>query len=620
MNNPKDGDSSAVSMLAVPNPISRTRASSAPESRQATERNEGDEDIEDLVGGLGGINLGKDWADSPSSQKLTRNRRGRKPNSQMGNVPRDGDGRGHESPRKRTRKPQDADQVASNTRAAQALDVPDSREGGNLLDGSAPSLSRLKAKVSESTRRSSSRSIDAPVLPTAELEERMDQSNSLPEPNVIADTIPESDGTTSRKTKKSSNIPSEGIESLLQSQTPQLEDLESAPLDTSLSLDSPEPKQATSSTSKGPKPRKSKPRTTSRSTEDPPSTFTLLEPFHPKPRTKRDLKKGILHTLLDQKHDPKPVSKSDVKVNAKKDTKADATIDATADAKTGGKTATKPKPPKNKYDDSPGYIYIFTSPSYPGYFKIGKTKKHPDGRITQWAKQCNFVATHISDPKDQSFRRFSLVETLVQQELYNERRKFQCGNCKTNHGLPLVISGQKMKVDEAISDQKPSNATEHGEWYDVSEGRALAVVQRWRTWVVQNQPYWEDGSLRDKWMWKVSQAQNSVEMEWVRWIQTKLPKWLQKLDSVERDWDWDRWMQMRWDDWLCYLFYRLDLEVRSMWRPLMNFLWHPGLLVWCMVGAAPVMAYSACGGGQWGLCASLGVISAILASWMRFGC
>jgi T5orf172 domain len=167
--------------------------------------------------------------------------------------------------------------------------------------------------------------------------------------------------------------------------------------------------------------------------------------------------------------------------------------------------ALDPNPPPLPFiDKSEGSIYIFKSDIYPGYVKIGKTKQRPEQRITQWEKQCKFTCIHISDHNDKFFLHYGRVEELVQAELWNERRKFKCKKCGSKHKLELGKSEDK--------------GTEHGEWYEISETRALEVVEKWRRLIVQRQPYLKNGILRDFWGWKCRQAMEKKEVDWAKWV------------------------------------------------------------------------------------------------------
>jgi hypothetical protein len=166
--------------------------------------------------------------------------------------------------------------------------------------------------------------------------------------------------------------------------------------------------------------------------------------------------------------------------------------------------ALDPNPPPLPFIDmSEGSIYIFKSAIYPGYVKIGKTKQRPEQRITQWEKQCKFTCIHILDPNDKFFLHYGMVEELVQAELGNERRKFKCKECGSKHKLELG--------------EREDKGTEHGEWYEISETRALEVVEKWRRLIVQREPYLENGILRDFWKWKCRQAMGK-EVDWAKWV------------------------------------------------------------------------------------------------------
>jgi hypothetical protein len=607
--NTKGGESSASSMLVVPNPAQRARASSAPEGRSAIDINEPDEAIEDLIRDMGNMDLGKVGVNSPSKQ-LPSEWRGRQRYTEM-QLLGDELGRRHVPLTKKVRTPQDVDKPSRNTQEGQGLKVLLRPGCGHSSQDLASKQSQSEPLVSESPSRSSPMDVDAPVLPIGAFQDRIEETNSKPAANVIVDTTSDSESTPETKSTASSNDPSDGPQS--NSETIK-EGPESTHLDTPSDPVVPEPDSATSSASKIPKAQKSTPPQNTAPGKDSAVSFPDLEHFYSIPKPKAKIKTEILHTLRRRTLDPKPNPTPNKKIGGKDG--------ATANENTVAKAGTEAKPAKVKqpYESRAGYVYIFTSPSYPKYFKIGKTKQKPGERVAQWSTKCNFVANHISDPNDQCFPYYDIVETLVHLELSNERRTFKCEICKSGHRLKLSDCKGKKNVDRETSAEKGERATEHGEWFEITQERALAVVQRWRKWVVDNEPYWKDGSLRDKWIWKENQAQRSVEMRWMRWLQKKLPKRFQRPESVERDWDWDRWVQMRWDDSFCYLLYRLDLELKSIWRPVMNLLRHPGLFVWVLVGSALMLAYSACGGGTWGWCASFGVMCAILALWMHFGC
>ena len=139
----------------------------------------------------------------------------------------------------------------------------------------------------------------------------------------------------------------------------------------------------------------------------------------------------------------------------------------------------------NKSNTKDGFIYIFECSSFPkGYVKIGHTDLLPEERLKAWENQCSISISPISDPHDKKFRHHKIVEALVHAELWNKRRTYQCWCNKT-----------------------------HIEWFKIGKEEALAVVEKWRSWVINMQPYKNNGSLRARWIWKHDQAMNSKEID-----------------------------------------------------------------------------------------------------------
>ncbi|KAH8820622.1 hypothetical protein F5884DRAFT_764693 [Xylogone sp. PMI_703] len=158
-----------------------------------------------------------------------------------------------------------------------------------------------------------------------------------------------------------------------------------------------------------------------------------------------------------------------------------------------------------------GYIYIFTSLLTPGHYKIGRTKQAPRARVAQWDK-CRLNPIQISDDKDKYFALYYLVEELIQIELHNERRKYTCGECRRQHRQ----HERKNVPFQAMTGKKENS--EHGEWYCISEKRALHLVNRWRDWIRNFDPYSADMTLRDRWAWKLGRANGSLEpVDWDKW-------------------------------------------------------------------------------------------------------
>lgn len=153
-------------------------------------------------------------------------------------------------------------------------------------------------------------------------------------------------------------------------------------------------------------------------------------------------------------------------------------------------------------DTELGYIYVFNLPSCPGYFKIGMTKQVPRDRVSQQEYACKLPYNLVEDPQDKPFRGYSAVEKLIMAELHNLRRKFFCGNCKTHKQM----------------------AREHGEWYEISEEKALEVVERWRKWMVKGKPFDNNGVLTPFWVRKYEGAiQDTANVRWEEWLCPPIP-------------------------------------------------------------------------------------------------
>lgn len=135
-----------------------------------------------------------------------------------------------------------------------------------------------------------------------------------------------------------------------------------------------------------------------------------------------------------------------------------------------------------------GIVYIFALASHPGYFKIGKTSDLPEARKKQWDSKCDLKYTCIPDPNNKRFRHYGIVETLVHAELCNERIKVKCTKCNKTH-----IELFKVPVD-----------------------RALEVVDKWRSWVINNNPYSYYGIVRETWKIKHDNAMDDNTV-WENW-------------------------------------------------------------------------------------------------------
>ncbi|KFY81529.1 hypothetical protein V500_11331 [Pseudogymnoascus sp. VKM F-4518 (FW-2643)] len=171
---------------------------------------------------------------------------------------------------------------------------------------------------------------------------------------------------------------------------------------------------------------------------------------------------------------------------------------------------------KHSLDKEKGFVYIYKLGSSEGHVKIGKSKQKHGVRVEQWAKNCKLPFERISDPNDKRFLHYGIVEKLVHTELANMRKVYECGTCKRKGSNP------------------PDAKVDHTEWFKVTEPVALEVIERWRGWLVRQQPYGKDGALRGIWIWKHG-----------------------KLSEGNTD-DLKQWVILTWPDWSAYTWYRID--------------------------------------------------------------
>ncbi|KAF8847451.1 hypothetical protein BDZ45DRAFT_681874 [Acephala macrosclerotiorum] len=231
-----------------------------------------------------------------------------------------------------------------------------------------------------------------------------------------------------------------------------------------------------------------------------------LEHMHPEKKSKNDLKNEILRLIRRQKGKHAAVSTS-----------------------------------------KHGYVYIFKSDRFPGHVKIGSTVKAPDIRIKEWGTACNFKAIQVTDKNDTAFRFCRIVEQIVHAELYNEQKIFYCDRCKMKHRF--TMAKREKGTGETELDVR---STEHGEWFEISEAKALEVVNKWRDWMIHQKPYKEDATLRSCWVWKYDMG-------------TKLMKGTEA--------EWEIWRQFGWLDKFCLIWYDLNKwlgEVSPLLQKLVN--------------------------------------------------
>ena len=128
-----------------------------------------------------------------------------------------------------------------------------------------------------------------------------------------------------------------------------------------------------------------------------------------------------------------------------------------------------------------GWIYIYKCPSQAeGHVKIGKTNESVHELVTRWHK-CGLEITLVQDIDLNAFDNCSLVDRLIMAELHNQRKAYKCHVCKTPKG--------KVRM--------------HNEWYHVDQNVALKHIQKWRSWILLQEPIDRQGALTPFWRWKI---------------------------------------------------------------------------------------------------------------------
>ena len=172
---------------------------------------------------------------------------------------------------------------------------------------------------------------------------------------------------------------------------------------------------------------------------------------------------------------------------------------------------------RSKKED--GYIYVFESTMYNGYVKIGRTKNPIEDRMKEW-EQCEIGCIYIEDPMYTKFRHYELVEKLIHIELCNYRCKFKCKECGKRHKLNPTAH---------------KNYVSHGEWFEIDKVQALQVVEKWRRWVIKQEPYTPYGVLRDFWDWKCKEAAKDKNYDLANWHRTS-GSWIHEVWSYTCFW------------------------------------------------------------------------------------
>ncbi|KFZ12171.1 hypothetical protein V501_04352 [Pseudogymnoascus sp. VKM F-4519 (FW-2642)] len=152
-------------------------------------------------------------------------------------------------------------------------------------------------------------------------------------------------------------------------------------------------------------------------------------------------------------------------------------------------------------EDRPGFVYIYKVKGSDGHVKIGKSRQKHGKRLNQWKAQCKLKPERISDPNHKILQYYGMVEKLAQMELSDKRKTYQCDVCRKG--------GRSSPKDEYA---------EHEEWFEVTEEHALEVVERWRGWLVQHQPYGLDGTLLGIWEWKHNKLSKANTVDFEEWV------------------------------------------------------------------------------------------------------
>ena len=166
-----------------------------------------------------------------------------------------------------------------------------------------------------------------------------------------------------------------------------------------------------------------------------------------------------------------------------------------------------------------GFIYVFESTLYNGYVKIGRTKNPIGDRMKQWGK-CEIGCIYIEDSENAKFRHYVLVENLIHTELSNYRRIFKCKRCGIGHML---------------NPNKHESRVSHGEWFEIDKDKALEVVERWRRWAIEQEPYTLYGELRDFWDKKCDEAAMYKNYDLANWHRTN-DSWIHEVWSYACFW------------------------------------------------------------------------------------
>ncbi|TGO37271.1 hypothetical protein BHYA_0101g00200 [Botrytis hyacinthi] len=166
------------------------------------------------------------------------------------------------------------------------------------------------------------------------------------------------------------------------------------------------------------------------------------------------------------------------------------------------------KPLKPHSGLTAGYIYAYA----PCHIKIGQSSRAPETRMREWSK-CRIPISKISksvsiaSPEapsgngEDAFYHYALVESILFEEFYNQRKWFECEVCRNNQRGPR----------------------RHTEWLEIDASTATHAIRRWRTWVEREKPFTSLGRLTAYWQWRVDELpKNSSSINWDDWTRPRL--------------------------------------------------------------------------------------------------
>ncbi len=132
----------------------------------------------------------------------------------------------------------------------------------------------------------------------------------------------------------------------------------------------------------------------------------------------------------------------------------------------------KLRKPLGKKDEKSGYVYMYRRRNFPGHVKIGITTRTVDIRMRELASRCGFDLELIYESHQRRIPNVQRAEALIHAQLALSRKWERCSGC----------------------------GIRHKECVEISEHKALAVVEYWRSFM-EARPYTIDGrSLKPQWV------------------------------------------------------------------------------------------------------------------------